>query len=281
MTKRGVAYVCYGAPAVSEAENSMRTLWKYGDLPVLVVGDKEAATHFKGNPKVTVKVPSVEPYYGTQFMAGRVKPLLAGLTPFEQTLYVDADTEFMNTPEHGYRLLERWDVVVAETETRSLLNGIAGAAECQWSSNHYGTPYLAYHNSGMVFWRKNEGTDKLFKLWAEEWQRFSGWDEQAALLRALMRWDGLFLTVPYSWNCREGRKSIFLHHRFGSRSARSGGRPARQRHPMAMMRDMVTVEFMPGKFVRCRPGQEEFMKERLSRPYKITEARRKRAAGKG
>lgn len=271
--KRGVVYMTWGSQAIADADESMASLWKLcPDFPVLVVGDQEAKRHYSKNSRIIFKGVNVNPFQGSgfhAFLAGRVKPLLAELSPFEQSLYVDADTEFLNSPVPAFEMLAKWDLLIAETETRSLKDSIAGTAESHWTASWLETPHLLYHNSGMIFWRKNDITRKLFDLWSEEWQRFSGWDEQVALLRALLRSDAVYLTVPFSWNCREGARTTLLHHRFGTKTARKFGgrsrqpitvtsRAARGNHegkPPAI--ELVRVEISPGRFVRCRKGEEE------------------------
>jgi len=266
---RGLIYICWGEKAIREAEESMASLWQVAPgLPVFVVGDEAAEQHFRRQGKLAgFARPNVDPFQpdraaGFQFLAGRVKPLLHGLSPFDETLYVDADSEFVASPALGFALLAKWDFVVAETETRSLANGIAGTRECHWTAKWLGTPHLLYHNSGMLFWRRNEATARLFALWAEEWQRFEGWDEQVALLRALLRSEALYLTVPHTWNCREGAKAVLLHHWFGTKKARQTvQRPAAQpRRPTRL----IHVEIAPGRSVCCRPEEAEMYRERFA-----------------
>ncbi len=280
MTERGVIYICWGAPAVADAQKSMASLWKHApDMPVFMVGDAEATAHFAGKPLVTAYHLDIDPFRAKEFLAGLVKPRLAALTPFEWSLYVDADTEFQASPDVAFGMLERWDLVVAETETRSLLNSIAGRKETQWTAQWLGTPHLAYHNSGMLIWRRNAATARLFELWSEEWKRFQNWDEQVALLRALLRSEALYLTVPHTWNCREGKRTTFLHHRFGTRSARKldpRRRPPRPatRRVAHVERGFIRFEFAPGRFVRCKPGDEERMRQLLGNLHKPRNERR-------
>jgi len=220
--KRGVIYMCWGKKAIDCADDSMKSLWVHAPtMPVLVVGDREAEAHYKGHKLVTFKFLNVDPFQGASFMAGRIKPLLFLLSPFDQSLYVDADTDFEASPDKAFDMLDRWDFIVAETETRSLAASIAGVQETHWTRDWLGTPYILYHNSGMLFWRKNDAVAGLFALWAGEWKRFGDWDEQIALLRALLRSEAVFLTVPFTWNCRYDRakKAVLLHHRFGTRVA--------------------------------------------------------------
>ena len=69
-------------------------------------------------------------------------------------------------------------------------------------------------------WKRSPAVAALFSLWAEEWGRFQGWDEQLALLRALARSQALFLTLPRAWNTPEREQAYLLYHPWGSGVAR-------------------------------------------------------------
>lgn len=267
---RGVVYVCFGAPASAQADSSIRSLSRVAPgLPVLVVGDGDAVQHFAGRAGVDVVTPNVDPFKSASlfgFHAGRIKPLLAALSPFEETLYVDADTEFKVSPTVGFDMLARWDVVVAEAEIRSLAVVFPdNTTEASDTARWLGTPHILYHNSGMIFWRRNESTLRLFELWSEEWQKYRGWDEQVALLRALLLSDVLFLNVPFTWNCRGPQQSFLVYHRFASKAARKfsnfrangGARGV----PMVQAVQFVQVEVTPGRFVKARLGEEDKVRE--------------------
>lgn len=284
--QRGVIYMAWGQNAIEQANVSIESLREVEpSMPVMVVGDLLSELHYKDRADVQFRRIDIDPFFGPQFMAGRIKPLLYALSPWEQTLYVDADTEFLVAPTVGFELLEKWDFVVAETETRSLLDSISGPIETRWTADWLGTPHLLFHNSGMLFWRKSEAVARLFELWGEEWLRFQGWDEQVALLRALLRSDVLYLTVPFTWNCLRETEATLLHHHFGTRMARKYDdrpalrrqwrrihaanpmavpalRPVAQRHVQQHAAALVTAEVAPGRFVRCRPNEVEAVKRR-------------------
>ena len=272
--ERGVVYLCWGEPATLEAERSMASLWKHEpEMPVLVVGDEAACAHFAGQARVQTHHCLVDPFTSESlfgFKAGRIKPLLARLSPFAKTLYVDAETAFKRSPAEGFALLEKWDFVVAEAETRSLAATFPdNRTEAGETAAWLGTPHILYHNSGMLFWRRNEATGRLFDLWSEEWQRYQGWDEQIALLRALLQSDVLFLNVPFTWNCRGPEAAYFVYHRFASRAARKFRTPTpvvatgRRGQPMTPARPLVRLELEPGRFVKCHEGDEEKVREQF------------------
>lgn len=281
MTSRGVIYMCWGAQAIQQAKESIESLHLYyADLDVVVVGDDNTLLAFEGTNIHVIKI-DVEPFnYGSspghKFMAGRIKPLLASVSPFDETLYVDADTVFKSSPKCGFDMLDRWDFVVAETETRSLASTIAGVSESNYTAKWVKTPHLLYHNSGMIFWRKNDATKRLFELWSKEWLRFENWDEQVALLRALLRSDAVFQTVPYVWNCRNRREAFMLHHWFGTGHARTSGNSGSKLHFSNRQRNgnvstqMVIVEVAPGRTVKCYAGDEQ----RVMDHYKQIKGRR-------
>lgn len=218
MSGRGVVYVAWGQAAREQTAASIESLRRFSDLPVLVVGDGPVA----GADHLLCEV---DPFGADgRFYAGRVKPLLYGLSPFDRTLYVDADTEFVRDPECGFRLLDRWEVLATDTGHRSLADTVAGKKEAAWTRSHFGLPWMQYHCSGCLFWRRSEAVEGLFRLWAEEWARFSGWDEQLALLRALARSEAMFLTLPRSWNTPERERAYLLYHAWGTGIAREVAR---------------------------------------------------------
>lgn len=262
----GAMYLVWGKPASEQAAASIRSLRTFlPDFPVVILGDETAKAAFAGVPGVAVIDPGVNPFSGEHmfgFKAGRVKPLLARYSPFERTMYVDADTEFKRSPAPGLDLLDKWDFVIAEAETRSLaLTFPDNQTEAGETAARLGTDQLLYHNSGLFFWRANPATARLFRLWGEEWMRYQGWDEQIALLRALLVSEVIWLNVPYTWNCRGPQEAWMVYHRFASQSARKFGRaivvvPNPRGAPMPPSRPLVRLEVAPGRFVQVQKGNE-------------------------
>jgi hypothetical protein len=278
--EHGVMYLCWGEPATREAEASMASLWAVAPgMPVLVVGDEAAAEYFARRENVSAHVLDVDPFSGEHlfgFKAGRVKPLLAAISPFERTLYVDAETEFMRSPEEGFALLDCWDFVIAEAETRSLaMTSRDNQAEAGQTAAELGSTQILYHNSGMFFWRSGEASAELFDLWSEEWERYAGWDEQVALLRALLRSQVLYLNLPYTWNCRGPNSAYFVYHRFASKAARkytNFARAVRANETRGQVQDpprrLVSFELEPGRIVKCYDGDQDRVLEAYLRQVK-------------
>jgi hypothetical protein len=260
----GIIYMCFGQQACVEASYSIKSFRRFVDYKVCVVGDEWAENHFKSDDKVIFIKCDVNPYDESapnkfKFMAGRIKPLLAELSPFDKTLYVDADTSFRKSPKFGFDLLDKVDFIVAETQTRSIRDTIAGQEESKYTCDIFENDMMLYHNSGMLFWNKDDSVINLFKEWSNEWQKFHRWDEQVALLRALINTDVLFMTVPYTWNCKYGRDAFFIHHWFGTGTARGDATELdkSRAHKFRSDGSMIRIEVAPNRFVKCHPEDQE------------------------
>src|SRR4030066_1283564 len=183
----------FGQRAASESRKSMASLRNVGlKIPVCVVGDTPA----RGAQFIEWEGES--PFDGSQrknfqFRAGRVKPFLYGLTPFERTLYIDADTEFMSDILTGFEMLDVYDMALAGglLSVGQLYNKpLAG-----WEINimerdativeRGGDPNTRFLNSGVVFFRKWDPVAPLFEAWGRQWLRGRERDEQLSLMRAL------------------------------------------------------------------------------------------------
>ena len=220
---RGVIYISCGPDSVASAKLSMASLWSMAPaMPVLIVGDREATAYFCHDARVTCHEVQTDQARGAEFLAGYVKPLLAALSPFDESLYVDTDTRFQNAPAFGFGMLARWDVILAEMQAVSVLDSVGGRAETEWTAEWMGTPDAVYHHSGMLFWRRAPVVRAFFNLWAEEWKRFQDSDGQLALLRALLRSEAVYHTVPHTWNFRSTIDSTFRSLRFGLTVASAG-----------------------------------------------------------
>ena len=256
----GVVYMAWGENAILAADTSIHSLRRFEpEMPVFVTGDAHAVEHFADWYNVTARLSAIEPFDhtkpgGQKFLAGRVKPKLCELVPWERVLYVDADTDFTASPRRGFDLLDKWEFVIAETKSGTVATSPFLPRERQATVDWLGNPYHIYHNSGMLFWRRCPAAFDLMRLWSEEWQRYGDWDEQVALLRALLRSDVLFLVVPFTWNTL--RDATLLHHSYGTHKARiepSG------RHP----RGIVQTNRGPRTFEQLLTPEQRKRKTRL------------------
>jgi len=228
----------WGENAMSEAMKSIVSLWREAkDIPILLLGDAKACEAFTFEGIETREI-DIDPFRevacrasrpdAVEFVHAKLFRMLYGLSTFDKTLYLDADTEFMASPEILFRLLDRWDFVLAETPDRCLLSRMVEEPEMEYTRVMFGGAWwLLYHNGGMFAWRRNQVVKRFFELWYEEWARFGSWDPQVALLRGLARSEMAFLTLPYTWNCNRREETRLVYHRYGSQAAQANIRPPR------------------------------------------------------
>lgn len=225
----GILYMGFGSRAASEIRKSMASLRNVGlKIPVCVVGD----TPVRGAQFIQWEGES--PFDGSQrenfqFRAGRVKPFLYGLTPFERTLYIDADTEFMSDILQGFGFLDQYDMALAE-ELLSI-GQLYNKARSGWEINIIerdatiaeigGDPNTKFLNSGVIFFRKCDQVAALFEAWGRQWLRWQQWDEQLSLMRALHECPVNYKALPVDWNHPHRQKAKIIFHNYGRGPART------------------------------------------------------------
>lgn len=210
---RGVLYIAYGEKARRLAGISIRTLREHApDLPVAVVADSplDEADHL---------VEHEEADRGARTQ----KTSMYRLSPFKETLYLDADTEVVASPEAGYRMLQWVDLVLGQDVHRRL-------ADATWHSltkeerdatiKEIGTDDVLYYNSGVIFFRRNERVEAMMSAWHSEWQRWRKHD-QMALLRAIYSNPVRIATIREPWNTHLKSKARFVYHKH-RKAARKG-----------------------------------------------------------
>lgn len=217
---RGILYMCFGGNACIELARSITSLRTAGsDLPVVVVADKQAILWGSETKELDGQCkwmlwegecpfdPSRNSNF--HFRAGRVKPFLHEYSPFKETMYIDADTEFLVKPDEAFGLLQNWDFLVAQERLSlaELYNQRGAGWEHDISERNAtiedfggGTGEIPFINSGLFFWKENAASKKLFSLWHSEWSKFKGWDEQKALMRALNHSKVRVLVLSEMWN---------------------------------------------------------------------------------
>ena len=210
----GVLYVAYGEAARAQALRSITSLRRFAPgLPVAVVsdtplGDTEHIYH-----------PEADRGARTQ------KTQMYRLSPFEQTLFLDADTELVGSPEPGFRLLEFVDLVLAQDVTRNFADNKwphLNQEEVAYTEQVLGTRHHMYFNSGVIFFRRNERVAAMMDAWHEEWKRF-GMHDQMALLRAIHRCPVTIAPMRAPWNTHIRSQAAFVYHKH--RQARREGAP--------------------------------------------------------
>jgi hypothetical protein len=218
----GIVYMAWGEKAATAVKRSVATLKRIGySYPVCVVGPEKV----DGFQFIEWKGES--PFDSTQkknfqFRAGRIKPFLYGLSPFDRTLYIDADTEFVQDIHAGFEMLSDYDIAL--TQEYLTVGELYNKFMAGWEINieeraqtiKEGVPAeQAFINSGVIFFRKSKNNQKLFKEWHTQWMRFQQWDEQLALMRALALSKSSRKYLTPAWNDPQPHEDTIIFHDYG------------------------------------------------------------------
>lgn len=179
LRSKGAIFIAYGNDASVDAHRAQQQfVTLHPDIPTSVVSDFKI---FEGDNLYYLPDDNQANFW----LSRRAKIELYNLSPYEFTLYMDADTYAYRPLTYYWRLLEReFDIVITPAKQQD--------DDCLW---HVGEPekqetldeigYTPLQLQGGVFaFRRSPACEKFFSAWKREWFRYEGQD-QAALLRAL------------------------------------------------------------------------------------------------
>lgn len=203
MTSKGVLYVAYGDNAYWECKESLLSLKRSNPALVACVLT-DAPAQFRTFAKYVTRADS-EPY-------GRWAKLSADqLSPFDHTLYIDADTRINGDLSPLFAALESgWDFVttISQQQGKAWLNGY-DEDEREATIDNIGFVPLQLQGGCWGF-VKNERTGAFFEQWREEWQSGGYEQDQAALSRALR-----FCPMRLCLMSRAFNNGAVINHRYG------------------------------------------------------------------
>ena len=203
MTNRGVIYCATTHDRYLESAliSAMALRQLDPTLPVTIISDRPLLQQFPvSDYGITPRL--VDPNeVGDRgpFLSRSVKTQLSRFSPYEETLFLDADilpirpvSTLWSYLDHGdfAMVLDRNPTVgqcdhVAQEEIHYTLNRVLGE-----------TPHF---NSGVMVWRKTPDIQMLFQNWHQEWKHFKKQD-QLALVRALKSIPIAVVPLPGTYN---------------------------------------------------------------------------------
>ena len=209
-TSHGVLYVAYGDPARRECTFSLISLADHmRDALVSVISNRPL---FNDQPKPWPHVSTITmPDDVTDPGARRRKLASVTLSPFEATLYLDADTRIHGSLAPLFELLDHWPMIL----TYSVRQGEDVLGNCSPEDrgatfSALGTRDVLGLQCGVLGFRKNDPrVRRLFAAWSDEWEQFKDRD-QAAFLRALHR-----EPLPIHLLGRDWNGGAIIEHRYG------------------------------------------------------------------
>lgn len=234
---RGVVYITFGTKAAVATGRSANSIRRLGlDIPIVTIGDI-AVPHTTHIPWPRESPRSNMGDLG--FLAGKIKPFIYDLSPFEQTLYLDADTSVRKDISPGFDYLIDYDICVSyHTKPDGQIwyvDEIFGdpvlsppispnsVREREMTQALIGNKRMPFINSGVIFFRTANSTQHFFEAWYEEWLVFKDWDEQMSAHRAIVKCPELkVLLLPPIWNQKYLNDSTIILHKMGKKQARQG-----------------------------------------------------------
>jgi len=123
------------------------------------------------------------------------------LSPFDPTLYLDADTRVRESVAPLFEWVEAgWDMAMALSSNQHGKDWLwhVSDAERQITARVVG-PCIPQYQGGMMCFRKTEAVHRLFEAWRGEWAQFEDQD-QGAFMRALMFCPVKMWAVGSPWN---------------------------------------------------------------------------------
>ena len=171
---RGVCLIAYGEKAIQEAVMCEQTVRQQTPYPISVF---TILKDFRPNMNLT-----------NPQQARFTKTALPSWSPFDDTLYLDADTRVFGDVSVGFDALDAgFDmVIIPSSQQGDDLLWHVGDVERNETLERYGCADVLQLQGGVFWFRRNEETKRFFDLWRYEWLIYQG-EDQAALLRAMKR----------------------------------------------------------------------------------------------
>lgn len=205
IAERGILYLAYGQKARHGAVNGVRGIRAHkSSLPVAVISDKGL-----GEGEILVW------HLDCDVGARTPKTRMYALSPFRRTLYLDADTTLLRSPDSAFRLLDWFDVALGIDINKILRNAKWHALipeEVQRTKEEIGTEEVLYYNSGVILFGRNERNRRMFQQWHTEWCRWRKQD-QLAMIRAIHKCPVRIAPMREPWNTHRKSMARFIFHR--------------------------------------------------------------------
>lgn len=174
---RGACLIAYGDRAEQEAQHCIESLRNFHNWPCYIASGSIQ--------RHSINIAQPDDFDNVQ-KSRWAKVMLDLWSPFEETLYLDADTRVQNDLSAGFQMLDDgWDMVITPSPQQgngNMWHIAPDEREATFAAYQCGD---VLQLQGGVFWfRKSEAVMRFFEAWRLAWLKWRHYD-QAALLRAL------------------------------------------------------------------------------------------------
>ena len=184
--KRGILYLATGSPSyVHDAAVSIASMRESGYKGhISLISDVPQAQNLKPMNVSIIRCNKID----TGLQSRKIKTSLNKFTPYDTTLFLDVDTIAARQLKPIWDQVDEHDIALAIDARRTCKSQAFGLEKELRYTKKMCPLDFPHHNSGVMLWKKNEKTDKLFENWGKEWRMFKNRD-QAALMRAIFQTD--------------------------------------------------------------------------------------------
>ena len=195
--------------------------------------------------------------------------------PFDRALIV---TPGVTVPWHlvdyGFHFLERWDAAAPLWRYGVLAQDVGTPSDRERTEGLVRDLRVPLYACELLFVRASEAGKALVDAWREE--QLHGQDVRLAFMRALYQVKPIFCALPRSWlgDAARQQDQAVAHRAMPSAVNLENPRVAKHLKVRPSSGGLVRVEIAPGVYVRCKPGDEEQVYQRLSPMGRTREERR-------
>lgn len=183
-------------------------------------------------------------------VGGETPPL-----PYGKTLFVAPGTRVpWDLLPAAWHFLERWDCAVPLWRYGVNASDVGSKAERKRTVAVVHDLRQLLHSVELLFVRNNAAGQALVEAYREELE--GSQEQRLAFLRALHRVKPRCCVLPTTWLAEVHERSKQDARAVVGRTSRTAPRPGAK---------LVKVEVLPGRFVKCREGDEEMVKQRFER----------------
>jgi glycosyltransferase involved in cell wall biosynthesis len=213
---KGVLIVAVGRRYLDLALSCAKSIKQYSNLPIALVTTENLSLEEKTNFQMILNTRRSDFGFSDQQEARLLKGASYWISPFNETIYLDADTVCRGDIDCIWRFLGSAQIAmtkdaIAPTVGRSLVKGM----EKDCTVQRLGADFAQY-SGGVLVWRRGLHVEKFFENWLAEWLVWCAID-QLALARALHRTKIIPITLPAEFNvtsldCQAAPNAIVIHH---------------------------------------------------------------------
>jgi len=199
--KHGVLYVALGPAYAVMAMVSINSLRIFSDVPISIIIDKSTADIFK-LPELD-NVITIDNFIEDNRL---IKSKIFDLSPYENTLYVDCDTIIRANIIDCFDYLKYFDIAVKQ---RQKAYPAVGKGALKIFNGNEIVANQPHWNSGVIAFRKNAKTKKMFDHWSFLQEKLNYEFDQPALAQALIQSDIRVVSLEDKWNYQDARAIYF------------------------------------------------------------------------